>query len=456
MNDHQRPLVLALILGLSGCGPPEPETPRAEEPAPASTQAEPTNRVEIPATVRRNLGITFADVEVRHVARTLRVPGAFELEPRARREYRMSLPGTVELLVDQYDRIEPGTPLFRYRSPVWPELLHEVIAGEQAIGTAEAEIRVERAHLEEAQARLAIGRERIEALAQADFKRADLESRTAELEASLQRLRAAIELAEARLDNARRTRRHALHRAATATGISEEELEAVVAPEGGGEPLPRYRTLDWIEVRAAEPGVVERLDVTDGAFVEAPDAVLATVDPARVRFRALALQADLPRIAQGAEVRIVPPPSPGLPVADAVPATMTIGLEAHPHERTITLVATPQASADWIRPGVAAFLEVVLESTDGPALAVPSAAVVRDGLHHVVFRRDPADPNQAIRIEADLGTSDGSWVVLQSGVMRGDQVVLSGAYELRLATQRSGALSEGGHFHADGSFHDEH
>jgi hypothetical protein len=40
--------------------------------------------------------------------------------------------------------------------------------------------------------------------------------------------------------------------------------------------------------------------------------------------------------------------------------------------------------------------------------------------------------------------------------MRGDEVVLAGAYELKLATQQAGTTQAGGHFHADGSFHDEH
>lgn len=450
-------LLPALLVGSTACGP-EPQPGSASgRPADAAPSAGPSNRIEIPVTVRDNLGITFAEVELRQVAQTLRVPGAFELQPRARHEYRMALPGRVELLVDQYERVEPGTPLFRYQSPAWPELLHEIILGEQAMETEEAEIRVGRARLEEAQARLAVVRERIEALARADFKKADLELQAAELEASLPRLGAEIELAETRLANAGRTRRHALHRAATASGFSEAELEAeVAAADDTGDSTPRYLTIDWIEVRAQDGGVVEVLEVTDGAFVEPPGAVLSTVDPEKLRFRALALQADLPRILQAREARIVPPRSPGIPAGESLPATMAIGLEAHPEERTVTLIAVPQATADWVRPGVSAFLEVVLDSTEAPALAIPRSSIVQDGLQYVFFRRDPNDSNKAIRVEADMGVSDGKWVVLHSGVMRGDQVVLAGVYELKLATQQRTAAGAGGHVHADGSVHDEH
>jgi len=450
-------LALTLASAFAACGPATGDEPSAEPTADAPEADGPTNRVDIPATVRRNLGITFATVAVRDVAGTLRVPGAFEVQPQARREYRMALPGTVELLVDQYDAVEPGSPLYRYRSPAWPELLHELVVSEEAIATAKAELAVDRATVAEAQAKLAIARGRVEALARADLRKAELEATAGELEASLPRLRAEVELAQAHLAGARRTRSHALHRLATATGFTEAALEEKVAAGGnGGSPRPRYATLDWIEVRALQEGVVEGLAVTSGAFVEPTGAVLSTIDPARVRFRAQALQADLPRLFGRTEARIVPPQTPGLAATAAVPARLALGLEAHPDRRTVDLLATPQVAADWIRPGVSAFLEVVVESSEGPALAVPRAAIVQDGLQHVLFRRDPSNPDQAIRVEADMGVDDGRWVVLNSGVMRGDAVVLEGAYELKLATQQRGGGSEAGHFHADGSFHDEH
>ena len=122
----------------------------------------------------------------------------------------------------------------------------------------------------------------------------------------------------------------------------------------------------------------------------------------------------------------------------------------------MTLLATPEELAPWIRPGVSAFLEIVVESTEAPALAIPRSAIVQDGLTHVFFRRDPRDPNKAIRVEADMGVSDGRWVVLHSGVMRGDEVVLAGVYELKLATEQRDATAQGGHVHADGSSHDDH
>ncbi len=435
------------ITTLTACSR-EPSTPTNTDNQDAA-QA-PTNRIEIPATVRNNLGITFAKVERRRVDGTIRVPGAFELQPLARHEYRMTLPGRVELQVDQYQPVEPGDLLYRFLSPEWPELQHEIIVGEQDIEASHAAIAVAQAKIEEAERRLAITRDRLASLSDAETRNADLEALAAEIEASLPRLRAELKQTETALANAHRTRRHAMHRASAATGIPEDRLGAET--DHGGEIVPAYRTIDWIEVRATEPGIVETLAITDGSFAEAPSLVLSTVDPSRVRFRALALQADLSRIGTAQTAQIVPPSSSEASVA----ARLTIGLEAHPDQRTVTLLATPQESRPWMRPGVSAFLEVAVASTGGPALAIPRAAIVKDGIVHVYFRRDPSDPNKAIRVEADMGVEDGRWVAINSGLSLGDEVVLDGAYELKLASQQSGAAQKGGHFHADGSFHGEH
>lgn len=451
MNCKLKWLCAAFVVALASCMPPDASIGAGHaEPEP---EAAPTNRVAIPATVRSNLSITFAQVEVRRVAKTLRVPGAFELEPRARREYRLALPGRVELLVDQYEHVIAGQPLYRFQSPAWPELLHEIILGEQAMGTANAEIELGAARIGEAEAKLGLLRARLESLAEADFKNADLEAQVAELEATLPRLRAEVRVTEMSLVNAQRTRKHALERAGTAAGIPVAELEAETMIDG--ERVPVYETIDWIEVRALDAGVVEELALTDGAYGEAPAKVLSVVDPSRVRFRATALQADLSKLLDTKAARIVAPTTGAGAMSDGVAATMTIGLEAHPEERTVTLLAQPAEARSWIRSGVSAFLEIVTDSTDAPSLAIPRAAVVQDGLVHVFFRRDPKDPNQAIRIEADLGVSDGVWVVVNSGVMKGNEVVLSGAFELKLATQQGGGLQKGGHFHADGTFHAE-
>jgi multidrug efflux pump subunit AcrA (membrane-fusion protein) len=405
-----------LILTLGGC---DREGGADDTSAEESAGEQPSNRVDIPATVRSNLGITFAKVERRDVANTIRVPGAFELEPLARHEYRLILPGHVEFKVNQFDEVKPGTPLYRFRSPKLLELQAQV-----DLGTAT---------LDQALAKYAAAEARIKALAMAAFKRADLEAQVLELQADVAKREAELRVATIALGS------------------------ATQAPAGeDGSPAPARQATDWVEVLAKKPGIVESLAVTDGTFVEETTLILTTVDPTKIRFRAMGLQSDLPKLKNGQQVSIVPPRANGSDMNESIDADLRIGLSAHPDHRTITLFATPKRQPAWTRPGVSAFMEVATESTDGVVLAIPRSAVVKDGITHVFFKRDPGDANKAIRVEADLGVDDGRWIEIKSDIGPNDEVVLNGAYELKLATAASGTAQKGGHFHADGGYHGKH
>ena len=130
-----------------------------------------------------------------------------------------------------------------------------------------------------------------------------------------------------------------------------------------------------------------------------------------------------------------------------LPALVRNHVQAQRCDRTIEVVLIPQTTAPWARAGVSGFAEIVLDDTEDAVPAVPASSVIQDGLKHVVFRRDPADPDQVIRLDADLGVNDGRWVALESGVKPGDEVVLDGVYELMLTG--SGSMQQGGHFDPD-------
>ena len=132
--------------------------------------------------------------------------------------------------------------------------------------------------------------------------------------------------------------------------------------------------------------------------------------------------------------------------------TLQLGLAGDANGRTIDLYVTPKSLSSWARPGVSAQLEIITDSTMAKELSIPLASVQQDGLTPILFRRAPDNPNDAIRMEADLGVHDGRWVAVLSGLADGDEVVLDGGFQLMLAT--SGSIQQGGHFHADGTFHE--
>lgn len=238
-------------------------------------------------------------------------------------------------------------------------------------------------------------------------------------------------------------------------GASRRDLlRATIARAAGlAENDPRLAALRHapaLTVHARAAGVVAPERLAEGAAVDERDAVLATVDPTRVRFRAAALHGDLGRWQDGARAVLVPIAASH---ADALPARFSLGLEADPRTRTIDLIAWPLGDErpQWARPGLAGVLEITTAGGD-EELAIPLAATVRDGLKPILFRRDPADPDQVIRLDADLGADDGVWVQVLSGLREGDTVVVGGIYPLLLSG--AGAAAAGGHFHADGTFHE--
>jgi len=490
MHNHKLKFLMLNIILLSSIhcdrgGPPAASGSKGDEHA---DEAAATNRVDVSQTVRRNLGISFAKVESRSVAQTVRVPGQFELQPQARREYRTMLAGRVELQVKQFDPVTPGTPLYRLASPEWRELqqkMNEAIAvihqAEARVASLPSLLTAHRNHEEILRQGVVLWEKRVQQVEQNSAsgvvsvdevtgiqntlasKRADLAEvlkTKAELEAQSVTARADHDAAHSRL-------RLLLSTASTLLGISEADLSAPydldqhlhtttdADPESGvptTQPAPRWRDINEIDVKATTPGVVFSVELTNGAWASIGSLVVATIEPERLRFRASAMQSDLGRLRSGLPARIVPPSGGTMGLGDMMDAAMTIGLVADAQERSVELIAVPTRLAQWARPGVSAHLEVVTAGGQ-PELAIPLSSVIQDGLKKIIFRRDPADPDKVIRMEADLGVNDGRWIVVNSGVMEGDEVVLDGVYQLMIAT--SGSAEKGGHFHADGSFHGE-
>lgn len=441
---------------LLGCrddaAPPGVDAPAVAQAEPA---AAPSNRIAIPPSVRQNLGITFAKIERRPVQSTVRIPGQFELRPEARREYHVMLPGRIELLVRQYERVESARPLFHLDSPEWQQMQNELLAALNAMKRSHADVAVAEAALAEVNNSVAFLEQRIANLAEAQVRQVELEAELVDLRNKLRRLEAELEAAHTEFDTAHSRYDVILSTAATLTGIPREELD----PHSGGHGhlegrIAPWRSINRLTIHAEAPGIIDRLPVTNQGWVETGDLVLDTVDPTLLRFHADALQTDINLFVDGQPARIVPPQGGSFDLQDMVEGTIELGFEAHPSQRTIPIYLIPDELPHWAKAGITAYLEVFIAGSDNPVPAIPEAAIVRDGLEKVFFRRDPNNPDQVIRVVADLGATDNRWVELKSGVRPGDEVVLSGVYPLMLASSASGEIQRGGHFDADGTFHE--
>lgn len=434
------------------------------------------NLVAIPAAVRSNLGISFVKVERRRVEQTLRVPGRFEYLPTARREYRTAVAGRVELLVEQFERVEAGQPLYRLDSPAWREMQQQLADAEAQIERLDARLAnfepllaAHQQHEDSLHESVAVWNERVEqlqsvreagggrvdelaqaraSLASTRANLANVMEKKAELGADRQQTIADLRAARSRLD-------YLLDAASSVVSRSRDVLAQTVETPHGTEPV--WAEITAIEVTASEAGVVEMLGLTNGSWADEKTPVVTVVQPDRLRFRASGLQSDLGVLRDGLTAQIVPPTPTAagraVPLTETMDGTISLGLAGDPNDRTLELFVVPDELRPWARPGISAQLEIVTDATASPELAIPLAAVQRDGLSPVIFRRNPSNANEAIRMEADLGLDDGRWVALLSGLRDGDEVVLDGAFQLMLAT--SGSIQKGGHFHSDGTFHEE-
>ena len=196
-------------------------------------------------------------------------------------------------------------------------------------------------------------------------------------------------------------------------------------------------------VRAASAGTVESLLVNEGAWVESGASVIGLVRPQALRFRAVLAASEAARLKEGLKVDL-----------EGVPGTLRLGIGDS--SGTVPAYALFAEGAVPRRAGERASVACVLDETEAPVRAVPTACLVRIGLEPTVFVRDEHDPDRYLAVRVETGLSDGGWTEVRGLPDDNDvEVVREGAYELKLALAAKAGAKSTGHFHADGTFHEE-
>lgn len=443
-------LLAGLITGCANQSSEEPETTKSPEPAEAIEDTPmPKSGIAVPKNVRENLGITFVEVERRAITETRRVPGRFELRPEARREYRATLQGGITLAVKQFQEVKKGDLLYSINSPQWRQIQHDAVEAEGEIVMEEAKRDVLLAKQKEAKSLLEKTKERIANLQKAGTRNAELEAQITVLESSFPRISVELKAQETAIDEAYEHYQSRLRILSSVTGLSEEALKEET------DSVAHWRTIQALEIRAGANGTVEDLNVNNGGWLNEGELALSTLDHRSIRFHAEASQVDLGLFRDNQQAQIVPGQGSSLELQSIAKGSLRLGLTAHSNERTISLYVEPDEVPEWARAGISAFLEVKLTEQAKEEWSIPMAAVVQDGLEQVFFRRDPKNPDQVLRVLADLGENDGRWVAVRSRVKKGDQIVLDGAYALQMSNVGQQA-PEGYHYHADGTLHKNH
>ena len=180
-----------------------------------------------------------------------------------------------------------------------------------------------------------------------------------------------------------------------------------------------------------------------GAWVESGASVIGLVRPQALRFRAVLAASEAARLKEGLKVDL-----------EGVPGTLRLGIGDS--SGTVPAYALFAEGSVPRRAGERVSVACVLDETEAPVRAVPTACLVRIGLEPTVFVRDEHDSDRYLAMRVETGLSGGGWTEVR-GLPDDDdlEVVREGAYELKIALAAKAGTKGAGHFHADGTFHEE-
>ena len=170
-------------------------------------------------------------------------------------------------------------------------------------------------------------------------------------------------------------------------------------------------------IRAPFAGTVTALPVTVGSLAS-PGTTLMTIQGSQVQVDATVSQADVNKVHPGAQAVITPASGTGATVSGTLSSLNPAG---NAQTLSFTAIVTP-ANGSGLLPGEAVQVQLTDERDTGVVLIPTSAIVSVNGTNQAfVVRRGTAK-----LVNLRLGLQENSWAQVLSGVVPGDQVVISG------------------------------
>jgi cobalt-zinc-cadmium efflux system membrane fusion protein len=142
---------------------------------------------------------------------------------------------------------------------------------------------------------------------------------------------------------------------------------------------------------------------------------------------------DLGKVRRGQPVTIASVASPDHPVSGSIDF---VGDALDKDTRTQRLRCAVANTDHFLKPEMYVTLSIQIERRE--ALAVPRAAVIRSGDRQIVFVEDGKAPDARTKFKQraiEPGEGDDGWVAVQSGLLDGERVVVSGSILMSAGTQ---------------------
>ncbi len=197
------------------------------------------------------------------------------------------------------------------------------------------------------------------------------------------------------------------------------------------------------EVRASRDGIIVGRHITTGEFVDAATKLYTLTDLSQVWILASAFESQVSSVRTGQPGRIHLDAFPDLIFEGEV---TLVGFQLNRESRAlpVRLVLDNLPLAQWpeefpLRPGMFGSVDLIVESRDVP-IVLPESAVVHDSDGEAVFVHMGA--GQFERRPVDIGPPAGAIVEILAGVKPGEEVAVSGTFQLKSALGK-GELGEG-------------
>ena len=171
-------------------------------------------------------------------------------------------------------------------------------------------------------------------------------------------------------------------------------------------------------IRAPDDGLITKRDVELGEITGVGQPMFSMARGNQLEVRVLVPEVDLPRVQPGNPASIVPAASDLRPVQASV---RQISPLVDPQTRMGTVYVQVPASSG-LKQGM--FVRTLFETGSKPSLAVPTKAVISDSEGKVVF---VVEGDQARRRVVQLGTINGDFAEVISGLQSGERVIVAGA-----------------------------